>query len=116
MSGEERRVLEAFEAMQQAMVEKNVKSLRALTTDDKRFVHMSGKSQTREQFFGEIADGTLNYFDYEVIDPHVEVHGDHATLTCSTTLDARVYGMPGSWTLPITAHFVRMGGNWVQCS
>ena len=108
-------VLESFEAMQQAMIDKDVDTMRALTTEDKTFTHMSGKVQTREEFFGEIADGTLNYFGYEVHDPHVTVVGDRATLTCSTTLDARVYGMSGSWTLPTNAHFVRIGGNWIQC-
>ena len=116
MSSDEVAVLAAWEAMQQAMVDKDVDAMRALTTEDKTFTHMSGKTQTREEFFGEIADGTLNYFGYEVHDPHVEIVGDRATLTGSTTLDARVYGMSGSWTLPTNARFVRVDGRWVQCN
>ena len=112
----EAAVLAAWEAMQQAMVDKNVDAMRALTTEDKTFTHMSGKTQTREEFFGELADGTLNYFGYEVHDPHVAIEGDRARLTGSTTLDARVYGISGSWTLPTDAHFVRMDGKWVQCN
>ena len=116
MNDDEREVLAAWEAMQQAMIDKDVDAMRALTTEDKTFTHMSGKTQTREEFFGEIADGTLNYFGYEVHDPHVVIEGDHATLTGSTTLDARVYGASGSWTLPTNACFVRAGGKWVQCN
>ena len=115
MTREELAVLEAYEAMQQAMIDKDVDAMRQLTTEDKTFTHMSGKVQTREEFFGEIVDGTLNYFGYQIRDPHVTVEGDCATLTGSTTLDARVYGMSGSWTLPTNANFVRIDGNWIQC-
>ena len=102
--------------MQRAMIGKDVEAMRALTTEDKAFTHMSGKVQTREEFFGEIADGTLNYFGYEVHEPKVTVVGDRATLTGSTTLDARVYGASGSWTLPTTARFVKVDGYWIQCN
>ena len=115
MTEEGQAVLESYEAMQQAMVDKDVEAMRALTTEDKTFTHMSGKVQTREEFFGEIADGTLNYFGYEIHDPYVTIEGDHATLTGSTTLDARVYGASGSWTLPTNAHFVEVDGKWIQC-
>ncbi|MBQ3302667.1 MAG: nuclear transport factor 2 family protein [Eggerthellaceae bacterium] len=116
MVEEEQAVLDAFEAMQRAMIQKDIDAMRQLTTEDKTFTHMSGKVQTREEFFGEIANGTLNYFDYEVHDPHVTIEGDRATLTGSTTLDARVYGVSGSWTLPISAHFAKVDGCWIQCN
>ena len=116
MKAEERAVLESFEAMQQAMIDKDIDAMRALTTEDKTFTHMSGKTQTREQFFGEIADGTLNYFNYQIHDPRVIIEGDRATLTGSTTLDARVYGMSGSWTLPTNAPFVKQDEKWIQCN
>ena len=115
MTENERAVLKAYGAMQQAMVDKDVDAMRALTVEDKTFTHMSGKVQTREEFFGEIADGTLNYFGYEIHDPHVTIEGNRATLTGSTTLDVRVYGMTGSWTLPTNAHFAKVDGRWIQC-
>ena len=116
MTEDERAVLKAFENMQQAMVDKDVDAMRELTAEDKTFTHMSGKVQTREEFFGEIADGTLNYFGYQIHDPRVTVDGDHATLTGLTTLDARVYGISGSWTLPTSARFVKQEGSWIQCN
>ena len=48
MGAEEFAVLESFEAMQQAMIDKDVDTMRKLTTEDKTFTHMSGKTQTRE--------------------------------------------------------------------
>jgi len=116
MTGEELAVLGAYEAMQQAMIDKDVDAMRRLTAEDKTFTHLSGKTQAREEFFGEIADGTLNYFAYEVHDPRVAIDGDRAALTGSTTLDARVYGASGSWTLPANARFAKVDGNWIQCN
>ena len=116
MTKDELAVLESFEAMQQAMIDKDVDAMRMLTTEDKTFTHLSGKTQTREEFFGEITDGTLNYFGYEIHDPKISIEGDHATLTGSTTLDARVYGASGSWTLPTNARFLKLDGKWVQCN
>lgn len=116
MQTEEAAVLAAYEKMQQAMIDKDLDALRASVTEDKTFTHMSGKTQTREEFFGEIMDGTLNYYKSELHDPVVTVDGDTATLTGSTTLTAKVYGISGSWTLPTNAHFRKLDGQWVQCN
>ena len=47
------------------MIDKDIDTLNDLVTADKTFTHMSGKVQTKEQFFGEIEDGTLNYYSYK---------------------------------------------------
>ncbi len=116
MNAEQKAVLAAFERMQQAMIDKDVETMLSLVTEDKTFTHMSGKKQTKEEFFGEIADGTLNYYQYEIHNPVVTVNGDTATLTADTTLTAKVYGMSGRWTLATEAHFVRAEGEWIQCN
>lgn len=116
MQTEEAAVLAAYEKMQQAMIDKDLDALRSSITEDKTFTHMSGKTQTREGFFGEILNGTLNYYKSELHDPVVTVDGDTATLTGSTALTAKVYGISGSWTLPTNAHFVKIEGQWVQCN
>lgn len=90
----------------------DVVTLNALVTEDKTFTHMSGKTQTKEEFFGEIADDTLNYYTYKLNDPVVTVDGDTATLTGSTTLEAKVYGSSGTWTLPTNQKFVKLDGAW----
>ena len=116
MNAEQKAVLTAFERMQQAMIDKDSETMLSLVTEDKTFTHMSGKTQTKEEFFGEIEDGTLNYYKYVIHDPVVTVDGDTATLTANTTLTAKVYGMSGSWTLKTEAHFIRIDGEWIQCN
>ena len=63
----------AFERFEQAMIDKDIDTLNDLVTADKTFTHMSGKVQTKEQFFGEIEDGTLNYYSYKLNSPVVTV-------------------------------------------
>ena len=113
---EEAAVLAAFEKMQQAMIDKDIDTLKSLVTEDKTFTHMSGKVQTKEEFFDEITDGTLNYYKYEINNPVVTVNGDRAELTADTTLTAKVYGMSGTWTLSTHAYFIKVNNSWIQCN
>ena len=106
-------VLAAYKAIQQAMIDKDIEALDRLYRDGTTFTHMSGKVQTKAEFFGEIADGTLNYFAYDIHDPQITVNGDEATLTASVTLTAKVYGASGSWTLPVNARFTKTDGQWI---
>ena len=112
-NGAEAEVLAAYEAIQQAMIDKDVEALDRLYQDGTTFTHMSGKVQTKAEFFGEIADGTLNYYAYNIQNLHITVNGDEAVLTASVTLTAKVYGASGSWTLPVNAHFTRIDGQWI---
>ena len=112
ITADESAVLEAYERFEQAMIDKDIDTLNELVTEDKTFTHMSGKVQTKEEFFGEIADGTLNYYSYKLNDPVVTVDGDTATLTGSTTLEAKVYGSSGTWTLKTDQKFIKQDGKW----
>ena len=113
---DEQAVLAAFERIQQAMIDKDLDALYASVTADKTFTHMSGKTQTKEEFFGEIEDGTLNYFAYKIDNPQVRLNGDYACLTATTTLTARVYGFSGSWPLRTEAWFQNIDGDWIYCN
>ena len=116
LTNDRKAVLSAFEKFQQAMIDKDMNALYASVTPDKTFTHMSGKTQTKEEYFGEIADGALNYFKYEIRNPAVEIDGDFACLTSDTTLTARVYGMSGAWTLRTEAWFQKIGDAWIYCN
>ena len=113
MINEEEKVLAAYEAMQQAMIDKDIDKLDRIVKDGTTFTHMSGKTQTKEEYFGEIADGTLNYHQYKIAGRKITVNGDTATLSANVTLTANVYGISGSWTLPVNAHFEKINNEWI---
>lgn len=114
MTDEEREVLQAYQTMQQAMIDKDIVMMRSLVSEDKTFTHMSGKKQTREEFFDEIRTGILNYYRSDIHNPEVTVEADKAILKATVTLRARVYGISGSWTLPVNTHFEKRNGSWIQ--
>ncbi len=94
------------------MIDKDIETLDELYLDGATFRHMSGKVQTKDEFFGEIADGTLNYYGYKIDNLAIAVDGETATLTADVALDAKVYGSSGSWTLPVNAKFRKIDGKW----
>ena len=111
-NNEEAAVMAAYEVIQQAMIDKDIDTLDRVILDGTTFTHMSGKTQTKEEFFGEIVNGTLNYYAYEIHDPRITISGDEAVLTASVTLTAKVYGASGDWTLPVNARFTKIDGVW----
>lgn len=81
LTEEEPSVLYAQAWYCQAMTEADIDVMQALVAEDKTFTHMSGKKQTREEYFADVADGSLDYFTIGIADPVVTVDGDRASVT-----------------------------------
>ncbi len=113
---EKEEVRNAYIEMQNAMIQKDMKKLNEIVKDDKKFVHMDGKTQTKEEFFEEIRNGTLNYFNSILKDEVITVSGNKANIKGKTTLKAKVYGQEGEWTLPTDANFEKIDGKWIYCN
>ena len=110
---EKDRILAVYQTMQQAMIDKDIYTLDRVVKDGTIFTHMSGKKQTKAEYLGEIADGTLNYYRYRINNLDINVDGEKALLTAKVTLTAKVYGISGSWTLPVNAHFEKINNDWL---
>ena len=109
---EEYKVLEVYNKMQKAMIEKDFTTLNEIVLDGTKFVHMSGKTQTKQEFFDEIADGTLNYYKTELKNVKITVDENTATLFCTVYLTAKVYGMSGTFPMNVNAHFTKIKNKW----
>ena len=57
----------------QAMTDADIDTMRELVSEDMVFTHMSGMQQTREEYFADVADGSLNYFTIGIADPVIRV-------------------------------------------
>lgn len=112
LNEEEKEVLDIFITWQRAMIDKDIDTLDKLSLEGTTFTHMSGKVQTKEEYFKEIEDGTLNYYKSEINNPVVSINEDSAILKANVTLTANVYGASGSWTLPVNAYFKKVNGTW----
>lgn len=114
MTTEEKEVYSAYEAINNAIIEKDRTAMELYFDENLTFTHMSGKKQTREEFIGEIIDGTLNYFKVDTKDYSISVNGDTAQMKVTHILTAKVYGISGSWTMSGENTYKKRGGIWVR--
>ena len=100
LNQDQEEVLERFIEFQYAMIEKDLEKLNGLLKDNYTLRHMSGKTQTKTEYIDEIMDGTLNYYKSIINNPIIMIkEKDKALLKADVTLDAKVYGIKGTWTL-----------------
>lgn len=105
-------VLLRFMAFQQAMIEKDFEKLDEIICDNYTLTHMSGKTQTKQEFIDEIMDGTLNYFKSTINNPNIEIYVERAVFEADVTLDAKVYGIKGTWTLHSRQTLEKINNEW----
>ena len=91
MTTEEKEVYATYQGINAAMIEKDWAAMERYFDENLTFTHMSGKKQTREEFIGEIMDGTLNYFKVDTKDYSINVDDDTAHMKVTHTLTAKVY-------------------------
>ena len=112
ISADEAAVLATYKDVQQAMIDRDIEVLDRIILDGTTFTHMSGKTQTKEEYFADIREGRLDYQSYTMENTKVVIDGDEAILTSRVVLTANAYGAQGSWPFNVTAHFVRVDGEW----
>ena len=114
LADEEQNVYASYVAINTAMIEKDRAAMERYFDENLTFTHMSGKKQAREEFIGEIMDGTLNYFKVDTKDYSISVDGDTAHMKVTHTLTAKVYGISGAWTLTGENTYKKRSGIWVR--
>lgn len=113
LNDDQEEVLERFIEFQYAMIEKDLEKLNELLEDNYTLTHMSGKTQTKDEYIGEIMDGTLNYYKSIINNPIIMIkEKDKALLKADVTLDAKVYGIKGTWTLHSEQTMEKINGKW----
>ena len=97
----------------QAMTEADVETMRQIVSEDMTFTHMSGMKQTREEYFADVADGSLTYYAIGMENPVVAVDGDMATVTYTSVLTANAYGAQGTFRMKGPHYYQRINGEWI---
>ena len=106
-------VLERFMAFQEAMIEKDLEKLKEILCDNYTLTHMSGKTQTKQEFIDEIMNGTLNYYKSTIDNLDIILFGENkAIFKADVTLDAKVYGIKGTWTLHSQQTLEKINNKW----
>jgi hypothetical protein len=102
---EELAILYAQARYCQAMVDADIDTMRELVSEDMIFTHMSGKQQSREEYFADVANGDLDYFHIGIEAPVIEVDDDKASITYTSILNASAYGARGTFRMKGTHHY-----------
>ncbi len=98
----------------QAMTEADTDTLKEIVSEDVVFTHMSGRQQTRKEYFADIENGSLRYFTIGIDSPVVEVDGDMASVTYTSVLNANAYGARGTYRMGGTHWFEKQDGSWIS--
>lgn len=107
-------VLNKFKEFQQAMINKDAKTLNSIMSEDYTLTHLSGKIQTKNEYIKDIIDGVLNYYHSTIIDPNIVILEDkYAKLIADVELDAKVYGIKGTWTLNTEILMEKIENKWI---
>ncbi len=116
LSTEEQMILYQTARYCQAMTEADTETMRELTSPDMVFTHMSGRQQTRDEYFADITDGALRYFTIGIENPVVNIYGGYASITYTSVLNADAYGARGVYRINGTHWYERQNENWIKCN
>ena len=113
MTDDQKQVLYQQARYCQAMTDADIDTMRELVSEDMSFTHMSGRTQTREEYFADVADGSLRYFTIGIDSPTVEVNGDTASITYTSLLNANAYGARGTFRMSGTHYYEKCDDEWI---
>ena len=113
LNEDELAVLYAQARYCQAMTDADIDTMRELVSENMVFTHMSGMQQTREEYFADVADGSLNYFTIGIADPEIKVNGDKAQITYTSILNANAYGARGTYHMKGPHHYEKRDDAWI---
>ena len=113
LSLEEEIILNRYKELEQAMIDKDIDKLNKIVKEGTTFTHMSGKTQSKNEYLEDIRSGALDYQSYTIENPRVTIDGNTAILKARVTLTANAYGAQGTYPFNISAYFEKIDGEWL---
>ena len=116
LSVEEKEVLYQQARYCEAMTETDTETMRKITSPDMVFTHMSGRRQTREEYFADIENDGLRYFTIGIDNPVVSINGSYASVSYTSVLNANAYGARGTYRIDGTHWYKKLNESWLACN
>lgn len=111
---DEEKLKKLYIHMYEAMIGKDIYTLKKIHHPSFTLTHMNGMRQTRSEYFDDILNNQLDYQEVEHDVVMVEIKGDQAELTGHSRVKAAVYGGKASiWPLALQFQCRRIDGNWL---
>lgn len=112
MSEDKQIILAVYQQINDAMIDKDTKTLDNIFNDDYIFVHMSGYQQSKKEWLKQIDNEEMRYFKNMPHKTTITIDGNIAILICDTRIDARIYGIRNTWKMRVEMKFEKCGDNW----
>ena len=74
----DQEIVDVFMEFQQALIDKNLDKLNEMILDVPDFINVTGKYQSKDEFFFFLGDGTLNYLNFDILNPTVLFDDENA--------------------------------------
>jgi hypothetical protein len=112
-SAARKEVLEASEAVDRAMLDKNMGAMAALLSDELEYTNQFGEVLTKAQWLDNIGSEKLKHvtLDHKVANLHI--YGDAAVLTGISHTIFEYKGAVSKTPRHFTRFFVKQGGKWL---
>ena len=107
-------LIEKYRAMYRAMIAKDSVELDKLLDDCFVLVHITGMQHNKQAFIQSVKNGTLNYYSEELYEAVVQEHGNNASFTGKSYVNATVFGGGRhTWRLQLDIQFELVNGEWL---
>lgn len=106
---EQQEVADFINRRNKAMVDRDLETLRSMMADDLVLVHMSGQTQSKEEWLEEIQNETMRYYSINIENLNITINGNKATATYTSIMDARIWGSRGTWRMNSTMNLEKTG-------
>lgn len=74
----DQEIVDVFMEFQQALIDKDLDKLNEMILDVPDFINVTGKCQSKDEFLSQIGDGTLNYLNFDILNPTILFDDDNA--------------------------------------
>jgi ketosteroid isomerase-like protein len=112
MQPDEAEIHQSHRDMYQAMLARDVKTLKELLADEYTLTHITGYRQSKNEWLEQIASGEMQYHSAQERSATVDVDGNKAVLVGRDRVDATIWGARGTYNLQLTTAFERRAGRW----
>ena len=110
---DEQALKEVYTRRLKAMVEQDTATLAELMDDNLILRHITGATQTKQEWLDDIAAGNMYYININNTKFSVAINGNRAEIEHTNIIEALIYGSHGTWTLSGTSYYEKRDGKWI---
>lgn len=98
-----------------AMVDADTEKLGSMMADDIILRHITGQTQTKQEWLDEVGSGSMDYHKIEQSDVNINfINSETANVSFTSVITATIWGSNGTWTLHNTMRLARISGRWIR--